>query len=244
MEKNIWEHILQNLENLHYTGLLWFISTLLALIIGIKYYRNELSYKLLIIYCISSLLMLNIIHDCILFSFDKKDHRRIIYGEGTNTLFAFVEISIFFYFFRQLLNNKIIQTLIKIFWIIFTILCIAFIIEITEVELSKVQIIKNSYYINIFEFFLLLPLCLVYFFQLLTKEQNNPVQLTDSPSFWIVSGLFFYCIVSLPFLFYGKNSVIRSASFFYLIGAIHYISISLLFLCLTKAFSCKKTLTT
>ena len=243
MEKTVWEGIQQHLEQLHYTGLLWLLCSLLALIIGIKHYRKERSYQLLIFYCLSSLILTNVISDFIYFSFDYTDVRRTIYFETTNTLFAIIEISAFFYFFKQILNRKFIQQLIKIFWVIFLSLCIAFLIKMTEVGLSKIQLRKISYFINIIEFLLLLPLCLLYFYQLLTKVQNKPVQLIDSPSFWIVSGLFFYCIVSLPFLFISDNMLIKSAYLFYLMGSIHYISISLLFLCLAKAFSCQKTLT-
>ncbi len=243
MEKTAWEKVLQYLEKLHYTSILWLICTLIALIFGIKHYRKEITYQFLLIYCLSSLIMMNVIYNFILYSVNIKNDKRIIYSETTNTLFAFVEISAFLYFFKQILGNKFIKKLVNIFWIIFFTSCSLFLIKMIDLNLSKTQIRKNSYIINIFEFLLLLPLCLIYFYQLLTKDQIKPVKLNDSPSFWIVSGLFFYCIVSLPFLFIGNKIYVSSPYLFYLMGSIHYTSISLLFLCLAKAFSCKKTIT-
>lgn len=243
MEKTVWENLLDSIERLHYTGILWLICSLIALIFGIKNYRKEITYQLLLIYCLSSLIMMNVIYNFILYSINLKDDKSIIYSETTNTVFAIVEISAFLYFFKQILSNKFIKKLVNIFWIIFFTSCILFLIKMIDLDLSKTQIRKNSYIINIFEFLLLLPLCLLYFYQLLTKDQIKPVKLIDSPSFWVVSGLFFYCIVSLPFLFIGSKIYFSSPYLFNLMGSIHYTSISLLLLCIAKAFSCKKTIT-
>lgn len=243
MEKTVWENLLDSFERLHYTGILWLISSLVALIIGLKNYRKERSFQLLIIYCLSSLLLMNVTFNFINYSLKFSKYKSFIYSEIINTFFVIVEISTFFYFFKQILNSKLVQHLIKVFSIILLMLCIAFLIKLTENGISKFQIRNISYSINIIEFFSLIILCLIYFYRILTKDQIKPVKLNDSPSFWIVSGLFFYCIVSLPFLFIGNKMYVRSPYLFYLMGSIHYTSISLLFLCLAKAFSCKKTIT-
>ena len=191
----------------------------------------------------SSLLLVNIVFDIINSAFLQKGLKATIFIESTNTVFALVEISSFLYLFKQILNVKFIKQLIIILWVIFLILFFVFFLKMTEVGLTRNQIKKISYAVNIIEFLILLPLCLLYFYHLLIKEQHKLIHLNDSPSFWIISGLFFYCSVSLPFLFIGDTFSTRSRNLYYLMGSIHYTSISLLFLCLAKAFSCKKALT-
>jgi hypothetical protein len=244
MEESVFEKILKGWANLFYTGPIWFLCSLFALIVGIKHYRKEKSYQLFIIYCLSSLTMMNILHNLILYSLTSKGIGRTIFLETSNTLFTIVEVTVFFYWFKNILNTKFIKQVIKIIWIIFIAICIIFVYKFLQDGVSKDEIRKNSYLINVIEFFTLLLLCLFYFYQLLIKETNHLIPLSKSPSFWIISGLFFYCIVSLPALLIGNKLYLTSIELYFIMGAIHYISISLLFLCIAKAFSCKTTLTT
>jgi hypothetical protein len=244
MEESVFEKILKGWANLFYTGPIWFLCVLFALIVGVKHYRKEKSYQLFIIYCLSSLTMMNILHDLILYSLTSKGIGRTIFFEMANTLFTIVEITVFFYWFKNILNTKFIKQGIKIIWIIFIAICIIFVYKFLQDGVSKDEIRKNSYLINVIEFFTLILLCLFYFYQLLIKETTHLIPLSKSPSFWIISGLFFYCIVSLPALLIGNKLYLTNIELYFIMGAIHYISISLLFLCIAKAFSCKTTLTT
>lgn len=244
MDESVFKKILEGWANLFYTGPIWFLCALFALIVGIKYFRKEKSYQLFIIYCLSSLIIMNIIHDLFIYSLTSKGIGRTIFLETANTLFTIVEITTFFYWFKNILNTKFLNQAIRILWIIFIAICTIFIWKLFQDGISKDEMIKNSFLINCIEFFTLILLCLFYFYQLLIKETNHLIPLSKSPSFWIISGLFFYCIVSLPALLIGNKLYLTNIELYFIMGAIHYISISLLFLCIAKAFSCKTTLTT
>lgn len=243
MEKTVWERLVTGWTNMHYTGILWFICSLFALIVGIKYYRKDRSYQLFILYCLSNTFLLNIVNNFINYSFNLKGIRHVIYLETANTLFALLEITAFFYLFKEILNIKFVKHMIKICWIVFLFFCVIFFWKTIENKPTESQITNNSFIINCIEFFMLLFLCLLYFYELLTKETRQVIPLTQSPSFWIISGLFFYCIVSLPVLLIGYKLFITNRDLYFIMFSIHYLSLSFLSLCLAKAFSCKTTLT-
>ena len=243
MEKGICEKLFTAWANMYYTGPLMFFCSLFALIIGIKFYRKEKSYNLFITYTISTIILVNIGMDFVKHCFSIEKISGAIILESGNTLFALVEFSIFIYFFKMVLHGKLISKSISIIWIAFIILSMVFFSKITETNITKSEINMLSFSINIIEFFILILFCLIYFYQLLTNEYHKLSLLTDSPSFWIISGIFFYCIVSLPFLFISDILLNRFRTLYFIVASIHYISLSILFLCLAKSFSCKKMLT-
>ncbi len=243
MNITFWKFLIRNWEQTYYTELLWIICTLIALIVGIKYYRKEKTYFLLLAYTLSSILITTIGYYIIKYTFSLKGLSSIIYLECANTLFAMVEMTTFKYLFRKLLHSSFMDRVIKILWLLFNILCIFFFWNILGNNLSRIQIVSYSFIINIIEFFILLFLSLLYFRHLFIKDFIQITPLLKSPSFWIISGLFFYCVVSLPVLLVGNKLSINQFTLYLLAGSFHYISISFLFLCITKAFSCKVTLT-
>lgn len=244
MEKTVWSRTLTGWATSYYTELLWLVFALIALTAGIKYYRKEKSNQLFIFYLFSSLLIINPIRSFISISLKLKGLNHTIYTEIINIFFGFVEISTFFYFFSKIFNTKKINHILFTCWLIFLFVCVLFFLNSTKDTITKKQIIQNSYFVNSIEFLFLLSLCILYFYLLLTKETNKAIILTKSPSFWIISGLFFYCIVSLPFLLIGNSIFQDSHTLYFIIFSAHYISISILFLCIAKAFTCKVPLTT
>lgn len=244
MKKTFWDYISNEWAASNYTELFWFISSLFALIVGIKNYRKERSYQLFITYILSSILLLNIGTDFITYFFSLKGIKHVIFLESTNTVFALIEVVSFFYLFKNTLYSIFINKVIKIFWLVFITLCIFFVWKLFGNNATLNQITNYSFLINCIEFFMMLILCLQYFYHLLTKEVRELIPLSRKPSFWIISGLFFYCVVSLPLLLIGDRLFLKNKDLYLNVGSIHYISFSLLFLCLAKAFSCKTTLTT
>jgi len=244
MEKNGWERIMDDSEALFYTNFLWLFCSLVTVIFGIKYYRNEKINHYLLIYSVVSLFMMNIALDIINFTYFSKRTPSKIFYESINTLFALIEITCFTFFFRNLLSGKVTKQLIRGFESFFIAICLFFLFSLIKVDLSILGIKQISYLINIIEFFFLLLLCLLYFYRLLSKENNTYISFNNSPSIWITCGLFLYCSVSLPFLLIAPTLFIKLKDFYFIMGSIHYIGISILLLCIAKAFSCKAPLTT
>jgi hypothetical protein len=244
MEKTFWEYISNDWAAFNYTGLFLLISSLFALIVGLKNYQKERCYQFFIIYILSSILLLNIGVYFITYFLNLRGIKHVVFLESINTVFALVEIISFFYLFKKVLHTKFNKKVIKTFWIAFIILCIYFIWKLIGNNVTPNQITNYSFLINCIEFFILLLLCLQYFYLLITKEARDLIPLSHKPSFWIISGLFFYCVVSLPLLLIGNRLFLKNKDIYLILGSIHYISFSFLFLCLAKAFSCKTTLTT
>lgn len=243
MEKTLWEKLLYATEKLYYTNIFLFFCTLIALAFYIKYYRKELVYNIFGLYIIGSLILINLLFQVIQFSLFQKGLKLVIFLEASNTLFSLLELITFLTLFKNILKTKKTNQLILILEVFFIFLCSFFFIFSLNKDVTREEIKKISYFINITEFLILLSICLFYFYRLLAKENTQVQPICKSPSLWISSGLFFYCTVSLPFLFIAEILFANSKTFYFVIGSIHYLSFSLLFLCLVKAFSCRTPLT-
>jgi len=243
MEQTFWEYLINTWKKTYYTQPLWVVCSIIALITGLYYYQKEKSHNLLIIYSLSSILLPSTGYWFIKYFFSLRSPSLIIYLESSNTLFAVIEITTFLYLFKKLLNTEFISRIIYMLWIVFTSLCVLLFSVMLKNKFSPDQISHYSFLLEIFELFILLLLCLLFFYKLLTTDISRVIPISKSPSFWIISGLFFYCIVSLPLLLIGYRLYISNPHLHLVTGSIHYISISFLFLCITKAFLCKTTLT-
>ena len=226
----------------YYTNLLWYVSMLIAVIAGIKYYRKERTYLFFLTYATSGLVIFLGL-DILRYELYFQGRRNSLLLETCNILFAIIETTAFNMFFYKV-NFKFHKLIITAYLVLFYILSVIFFIKIIDPEFSKSQITSFSFQITVIEFFQLLFLTLIYFYQLFTGEPVMVKPLNKTPSFWITTGLFFYIVVSLPFLLIGYKLFYYDHSLYYLISSIHFISIIFLFLCLAKAFSCKTTLTT
>jgi hypothetical protein len=242
MNDESWNQLFKIWSNFYYSQFLWFACTIFALIFGIKNYRKETSYTLFLIYCIFNLVGLNICNDLIFAFIELNRETRHVYIEIVNTVFAILETSTFFYLLKLTLKKNSIKYIINFSWFLFILLCLTFFIITINNKLPSKNIVQFSFTINYIEFFLLFPFCILYYYNLLTTETENSITLSKSPSFWIISGLFFYIVVSLPFLLIGGNVYQTDRTVHFILASIHYISISFLLICIAKGFSCKTTL--
>ena len=216
------------------------VCILIAFFIGIKFYKKEKSHLLFLIYALFSFITLLILDiSTIKNGLSHKAHWVIT--ETGNTILEISEFLIFFYYFLKILNIKLVKVLLKILVLPFITLTVFFFVKIFDPNFSQNQICAFSFKINVLEFFLLLFPCLIFFYNLFSKEASQTLR--KSPSFWIITGIFFYCITSLPFLLVGDNLAFNNRELYDLMFAIHYTSLALLFLALAKAFQCKKSLT-
>lgn len=235
--------LIQSLKNSYYTGALLLVCLIIALIFAIKYYRKEKVNNFFIIYILYTFLLSDVVFQLFKFLFPLKGNDATFFLEVLNIVFAQIEFIVFSYFFKIIIENKYFKNAIPIVQIIFSILFFSLIIRIFFWEIEIKTLREFSYYFNAIEFFIFLPFCLFYFYELLTKQLASITYLTKSPSFWIITGLFFYVIVSLPFLIIGNSLFINNKILYSISGSIHYISFSFFLICLTKAFACKTSLT-
>jgi len=158
----------------------------------------------------------------------------------TNTLIALVELITYYYYFHFQNSSKRIKKLIRLLATIYTGLVALYLI-------TKMTFISNnfnyiSFIMGAIEFLFLIPFCFLFFRQFLIKDSS--LSLFARPSFWIVTGIFFYSFISIPYYliimyFYDINYEFKNT----LDAAFFFIPLTLNFLFLTKAFLCKKPLT-
>lgn len=169
--------------------------------------------------------------------------RRLALLEITNSVLVVLEGFVFIYYFKIILKLKFLNHAPSFFLSATLTLTIMMCILINNPKTTKDEIVTFSLLLNILEFFVLLLLCLTYFYKFVKTEVGKSISLKDTPSFIIITGLFFYIIISLPFFLVGSK-LAKFENAYYLMYSIHYVSLSILFLGFEKAFRCKTPLTT
>jgi hypothetical protein len=158
----------------------------------------------------------------------------------TNGVISLVELLTYFYFFSHVIKNKTTITFMKILAILFFIITV--LLEVTQFTFLTSRLTYTVELAGAIEFLSLVPPCLVYYYELL---KNDPIaNLYQHPSFWIVTGILFYSVNSIPYLLIDRFVYDNQYEHRYLLDlAFFYIPFSLNFIFLTRAFLCKKTLT-
>lgn len=231
--------LIDQFQRTYYTELLMFIAELTALIIGLLHVRKDKIGRFFIIYIAFDFSIL--LTDFYFITdgwISKKLYDHFMYT--TNTLIAYVELLVYFYFFRKILDGNKIKKILIGLTTLYSVLIIIFIT-------TKFSFITNRYdylaYITgAIEFAILLVPCVYYFLQLF--KTNSHVRLSERPSFWIVTGIFLFSIISIPY--YLLNRYFFNTRFelrFMLSAVLYYIPFIANFIFLIKAFLCKKPLT-
>jgi|GraSoiStandDraft_1057264.scaffolds.fasta_scaffold129824_2 hypothetical protein len=158
----------------------------------------------------------------------------------TNTIISLAELLTYYYFFSKIIKNKSILRVMKILG--FSFFLITVLLETTRFAFLTPRLIYIADVVGALEFLFLVPPSFVYFYELL---KNDPVvNLYQRPSFWIVTGILFYSVISIPYLLIDRFVYDNQYEHRYLLDlAFFYIPFSLNLIFLTRAFLCKKTLT-
>ena len=240
MNRTAFDKLFSNWEYTYYTPVLWYVSLFFAIIIGVRAFRRERMFLVLFIYVLSSMTFL-IVWDSVLIALEN-GRRRTAIIEVTNTVFSLIEATVFFYFFNAIFKNNRLKYFTYLGLTAIFIFSIILFIAISDPSFSRKQISSVSLAINSLEFLLILTLCLFYFYGLFKHDIAEFRLLKDTPSFLIVTSLFFYVLVSLPFFFIGGVLLYNNRSLYYIMFSLHYISLSLLVFCIAKALRSKSTI--
>ncbi len=216
-----------------------FFIELTTLIIGLIYVRKDKIGRFFIAYLAFDLSIL-LAHWYLITCLSISPEFGSYFRSTTNTIIAYVELLVYFYFFKKIFHGENIKKVLTGLSILYTIIISIFII-------TKFSFISSRYnfiaLINgAIEFVFLLVPCIYYFLQLL--KTNSPIKLSERPTFWIVIGIFFFSLISVPY--YLLNNYIIKGQFEFrnvLIAVLYYMPLISNFLFLIKAFLCKKPLT-
>jgi hypothetical protein len=241
MEQTFWEKINNDLGNTYYTIPVVIISSLLVIITGIKLHLKEKSSILFIIYSLCCLILfVGSELFKILYQYKASTSRiKIAILQSGNTLFALIELFIFYYYYSKITKLKFMHLAMKFSFILFLAIVFVFFLKLNDKKFEKFYIHQFSALIATIEFFLLLLPIFVYLFELFKNESIKEIK--QSPSFWVNSGLFIYILVTLPFLIISES--IRKP-LYYFMYSLHFVSLSILLLTITKAFLCRKPIIT
>jgi len=239
MESSFFEKLFSSWSKTYYTEPVLAILSFTAIILGLKNYRKEKIYTFFIVYSISTFFLL-LLSGVLRATLPLSD--RVIIIETGNTLFEFIELSVFYYFFLQIINSNVVRLVMKFSFIAFLIPVILFLVKIIDQDLSINQVTQFSTLIGSVKFFLFLIPIFTYFFELFSKDPVKDI--FHSPALWITSGLFFYCLSTLPFLLISDSLATLDRSLYLLMFSIHFLSLSFLFLTIIKAFTWKNPITT
>jgi hypothetical protein len=233
------EKLIQLLEQKYYGDLIMAFFELLAIISGLLFARKDKIGIAFLVYLIFDFSVLLAFYSLkILTSISPKELS--FYVAFFNVIISFFELLAYYYFFLKVIHNQTIRGLMKLLIIVFIIILIVFIS--TEFSFLTNRYSYVSDIIEIIEFlFLLLP-CFIYYFELL--RNSSVINLYQRPSFWIVTGIFFYSLISIPYYLVNAFFFSNQYKYFGLIGLLFFeIPFAINFIFLTKAFLCKKTLT-
>ncbi len=231
--------IIEQLQRTYYSELLMLCAEFTALIIGLVYVRKDKAGQLFIAYIAFDFCIL--LADLFFMSntsTTKKFNSDFI--STTNTLVAFVELLVYFHYFRKILKGDKIKNILTGLTLIFSAIIIVFLTTRFSFVTNRYNYI--SYMAGTIEFIFLLFPCIFYFLQLF--KTNSLLPLTHRPSYWIVTGIFFYSLVSIPYYLLNKYFInIQYESRHIFDAVFYYIPFAVNFIFLIKAFLCKKTLT-
>jgi hypothetical protein len=231
-----WDKIFRSLQNTFYTDLWLLVCILASIVCGIISRPRELAYKALLVYSVVSLVC--IVLWAVIKSSGTSKANEFLQIEFVNVSLSIVEFITFYIFFTKNIRSNRVKPVSNVAITIFLLLSFLFFLDSLSSTSSTDMIKKWSFQLNIFEFLLILIACLYFFYEQFTKQES--VSLTGKSSFWIVTGVFFYVLVSLPFFLIGPKLYSYSHFGYFLMSSIHYISLGFLFIFLSKAFLCNR----
>lgn len=233
-----YQRLLIDFQKAYLTQPIMLVAQLTAVITGLLFAPNKKITKYFLFYISFDLLIL-LVNWVLQLSYATRKETGM-FVNITNVLIGLVELYVYNYFFKHVLNHNWIKVWIKYsfqFYSLITALhCILIFSSIT---------INNSYIaylVGALEFILLIPPCLLYYYELLNSTPDSI--LTKRPSFWIVTGIFFLSLISIPYYLLTTYITTIKHEFRNLFeAAFFYTPLIINFIFLTKAFSCKKSLT-
>lgn len=168
--------------------------------------------------------------------------RMVVFSETFNTIFELAEFIAFYHFFKECLKNNRFKKIPTVLLTSLLIIVGIFFTRLFFPTYTVDYIRKYSFFINAIEFLFLTVMCLAYFYQLFTVVPKN--NLLQRPSFFITTSTFFYSILLIPFFIIAWDMRKMERSAFRILFACHFFLLTIMLLALSKAFLCKKPITT
>ncbi len=224
MNETYISQIISKLCNTYLFIILIAIESIVLLIILLKKWENNRIHLSFTIYTILIVYLFTFGSDANLSSLYSDNYRlKKIILECGNTIFSLAEATTFYLFFKRIIENIKLLKIINILFILFLLFFFYSIFIYFLFEEDYVFITKKSIAINEFEFLILLIFCLIYYYNLIDKNKiKTPINIYQLV---IVTPLFFYVSIAIPFISFATE--IKSISYwtFKSMIILHYASI-------------------
>jgi hypothetical protein len=218
-----------------YTHLLSFSASIFGLYISLKKSRGifKVFSFYFFCYCLSQILFFQTTF------FKEKEIKSLaidisIYGDF---LFTLIEFCIFMRLFNRVINgpSKILLTLIELAF-----LATSFFLLFTNVKHDGISFVSTLEEIYLIESILLLLPCIMYFIQIFNSIQ--PLSLIQDGFFWVITGLTFFLISTLPFSYLMNYLRKENFEIYMYLYSIVYLFYCLLFVMIIRGILCKTTI--
>ncbi len=241
MNDSLIEKFIALTEKRFYADLFLFCSMIICLVFSILNFRKNKLHTLFFAYSTTFLISIVLVQILVLKVFKISKQEIDLYILLINNLLIITEFICYYYLYYPIIKSEQLKKILFFSRFIITTSTAILITLIFFSSFSYKKSLHASYLINMFEFIILLLTCLQYFFQV--NKEETALSLKGSPLFWISSGVLIYVSASIPFMSTGDLLYPNEKKLYTLFFAIHYYSLGLLFLAISKALSLKKELT-
>ena len=219
-----------------YTDLIVLIVAIYGLSISIIKKKKHPLLRLFPFYFIAYIILILILYISLISYFDSSSsHKMSKIVMGSDYIFTLIEFLIFMHFFYNIINGTSKKRLIVL---LITLFSLAYIFYLAN-DLIHYKIIKSDTVTVVYtlESAVLLIPSVFYYFQIFTKPPT--INLIRESSFWVVTGIFFSMICSLPYCIVENYLKKFNSELYAQLFAILYILYCLLFLMIIKAYFCE-----
>jgi hypothetical protein len=198
MGKRVIKNILEYWRSAYYTDTLAILCMCIALFRAIRYYTKKKEDSYFIVFILFWLINFTIIQYLKKYYLLVEPNQKlsILIEEISNVIAALTEYYCFTHFIFKSLRNFNGKKLFRVLVFLFLLPVLFFFYEVAR-SFPIERIRHLSFVIASFEMCLLSIQCLLYFYKLFNRKVHEPLK--ERPSFWIVSALFLYCILVIPF---------------------------------------------
>jgi hypothetical protein len=241
MEKEVINKLVAYYKQGFFTEPILLLTFIFSFIIGLLYNYGQKERVLFLIYFVIGTLLFLLaspLEMLLIVAGRKVD----VFNEVNNTTFELTEFIAFQYFFKKCYKNKTLKKISNLSVIVFGLIVVAFFTALTFPGYSKETLREHSFLINVLEFFFLSFFCLAYFYELFTVAPK--INLFERPSFFITTSVFFYSVLLIPFFIIARSLMREKKSIFFALFSCHYVLLIIVLVSISKAFLCKKPITT
>lgn len=229
--------ILYEWQSFYYTPIIMFITEIITLIIILKKNRNSKPENFFLLFIGFDVIIY--VSDLTLIGFTGFNHPYYnTYVRYSNTIISTIELLVYSFYFNKILKKTFIRKTLMLCTAAYT--AIVIISLLTNFNIITNRPAYSGWLIYALELTILLPYCLLYYISIFTNKTAD--RLSEKPSFWLVTGLLIYSCLSIPSQLI-HSSIHLPADYFILGSFFFYLPITINFICIAKAFLCKKPLT-